>query len=399
LPKERTHSFMTLSFDNTEIAFASKSDLDLRRAWALFSMLGRKSLVDGGKKLTEVAFALHLPVKGAIKATLFRQFVGGETINECAHTIAALAKYNIGTILDYSSEGKRSEGSFEATTQELLRGIAFAKGNTHVPFAVFKVTGLARFELLEKVSTGAPLSPQEQAEYKRVEDRIDRICRAAAAAETPVYIDAEESWIQPAIDDVALRMMRRYNHDHAWVWNTIQLYRHDRLAYLKQLYTDTRADNLHLGFKLVRGAYMEKERDRAAKQGYPSPIQPDKASTDRDFDAAVDFCLQHIDAIAFCAGSHNEDSNLKLTQQMATYQIPANHPHVWFAQLLGMSDHISYNLAQAGYNVAKYVPYAPVREIVPYLIRRAEENTSVAGQTSRELSLILKEMQRRRKTV
>jgi proline dehydrogenase len=198
---------------------------------------------------------------------------------------------------------------------------------------------------------------------------------------------------------VALRMMRRYNHDHAWVWNTIQLYRHDRLAYLKQLYTDTRADNLHLGFKLVRGAYMEKERDRAAKQGYPSPIQPDKASTDRDFDAAVDFCLQHIDAIAFCAGSHNEDSNLKLTQQMATYQIPTNHPHVWFAQLLGMSDHISYNLAQAGYNVAKYVPYAPVREIVPYLIRRAEENTSVAGQTSRELSLILKEMQRRRKTV
>jgi proline dehydrogenase len=388
---------MTLSFDNTEIAFASKSDLDLRRAWALFSMLGRKPLVDGGKKLTELAFALHLPVKGAIKATLFRQFVGGETIHECAQTIAALGKYNIGTILDYSAEGKRSEGSFEATTQELLRGIAFAKGNPRVPFAVFKVTGLARFELLEKVSAEAPLSPQEQAEYGRVEDRVDRICRAAAAAETPVYIDAEESWIQPAIDALALRMMRRYNHDHAWVWNTVQLYRHDRLAYLKQLYADTRPENLHLGFKLVRGAYMEKERARAAQQGYPSPIQPDKGSTDRDFDAAVEFCLQHLDAIAFCAGSHNEDSNLKLTQQMAAHQIPANHPHVWFAQLLGMSDHISYNLAQAGYNVAKYVPYAPVREIVPYLIRRAEENTSVAGQTSRELSLILKEMKRRRK--
>ncbi|PIQ26416.1 proline dehydrogenase [bacterium (Candidatus Blackallbacteria) CG17_big_fil_post_rev_8_21_14_2_50_48_46] len=385
-----------ISFDNTEIAFASRSDLDLRRAYLLFRTLGNRNLVECGKYLTQIGFALHLPLSPAIKATLFRQFVGGETIEECRQTIERLADYGIGTILDYSAEGKSSENSFEQTTQELLKIIARAKGDPHIPFAVFKVTGLARYELLEKASQWGGLSASEKEELERVEHRIERICRAAADAETPVFLDAEETWIQPAIDRFALEMMRKFNREKAWVWNTLQIYRWDRLSYLKELHAQAQKEGFYLGLKLVRGAYMEKERARALSKGYPDPIQPDKASTDRDFNAAVSYCLENLDRISLCAGSHNENSNYHLVQWMQKYALPENHAQIWFAQLLGMSDHLSFNLAQAGYNVVKYVPYAPVKDIVPYLIRRAEENTSVAGQVGRELDLITREIKRRR---
>jgi len=385
-----------LSFDNTEIAFESRSNLDLRRAYLLFRTLGSRQLVELGKYATQVSFALHLPIDPLIKASLFRQFVGGENIEACTHTIADLAKYKIGTILDYSAEGKSSESSFENTTSELLRGIARAKGDPHIPFAVFKVTGLARFELLEKVSQWGGLSASEKAELEKVEDRIERVCAAAAEAQTPVFLDAEESWIQPAIDRFALTMMRKYNHEAPWVWNTLQMYRRDRLAYFKDSLHLAQQEGFHLGLKLVRGAYLEKERERAARKGYPDPIQPNKAATDHDFNAAVSLCLDHLDRVSFCAGSHNEDSNYHLVAEMQKRQLPADHPRIWFAQLLGMSDHLSFNLARAGYNVVKYVPYAPVKEIVPYLIRRAEENTSVAGQVGRELDLIMREISRRR---
>jgi proline dehydrogenase len=385
-----------LSFDNTEIAFASRSNVDLRRAYLLFHTLGSRKLVEMGKYLTQVGFALHLPISPLIKATLFRQFVGGETIEACQDSISQLSKYGIGTILDYSAEGKASESSFEQTLKELLRIIARAKGDPDIPFAVFKVTGLARFELLEKVSQWGALSNSEKAELERVEARIHQICEAASTADTPVFLDAEESWIQPAIDRFALSMMRIFNRSKPLVWNTLQMYRKDRLDYLKDSWHLAQDEGFYLGLKLVRGAYMEKERERASKKGFPDPIQPDKFSTDRDFNAGVSFCLEHIDRIALCAGSHNEASNYHLLEQMQKHNLEPKHPHIWFAQLLGMSDHLSFNLAQAGYNVVKYVPYAPVREIVPYLLRRAEENTSVAGQVGRELDLITREIQRRR---
>lgn len=386
-----------LSFDNTEIAFASRSDADLRRAYLLFRTIANRRLVEVGKCLTQVGFALHLPLDPLIKATLFRQFVGGETIEACEATIARLAEYGIGTILDYSVEGKATEDSFEQTTEEILKIIARAQGDARIPFAVFKVTGLARFQLLEKASsTWDGLSRSEQQELQRVEHRIERICAAAVAAETPVFLDAEETWIQPAIDRFALAMMRRWNQKRAWVWNTLQMYRWDRLRYLHELLTLSEKENFQLGLKLVRGAYMEKERERALRMGYPDPIQPNKAATDRDFNAAVTLCLDNLARVAFCAGSHNEASNYYLVQAMQERQLPNDHPHIWFAQLLGMSDHLSYNLARLGYRVVKYVPYAPVKDIVPYLIRRAEENTSVAGQVSRELDLIAREIRRRR---
>ena len=385
-----------ISFDNTEIAFAGRSDLDLRRASLLFRLIGSRVLVEAGKHLMQLGFALHLPIAPLIKATLFKQFVGGETIEACENTIQRLATYGIGTILDYSAEGRSSEAGFEETTAELLRIIARARGDQRIPFAVFKVTGLARFELLEKLSQAEALSAEEQAELTRVEDRILRICQAAAEAETPVLIDAEETWIQAAIDHFALTMMRRLNREHPWVWNTLQMYRHDRLDYLRELLQIAQDEGFQLGLKLVRGAYMEKERARAARLGYPDPIQPDKAATDRDFDAAVALCLAQLERVAFCAGSHNEVSNYRLLEQLHAQALPPDHPRIWFAQLLGMSDHLSYNLARAGYRVVKYVPYAPVREIVPYLIRRAEENTSVAGQMGRELDLITRELKRRR---
>lgn len=385
-----------LSFDNTQVAFSGKTDKDLNRSYWLFKMVSSSTFVNMGKSLTSLALGLRLPIRGLIKATIFKQFVGGENIEECEQTIRDLGKYGIGTILDYSVEGKESEADFDACAAETRRTIAKAKGNPLIPFCVFKVTGLARFDLLTKVSAHQQLSAEEQKEYGRVQLRVSSICKDAYEANVPIFIDAEESWIQEAIDTLATQMMVLYNTERAIVYNTFQLYRKDRLGYLKQSLSAARHSNYYLGAKLVRGAYMEKERARATELGYPSPIQDTKENTDRDYDAALEFCVEHADRIAICAGTHNENSSVKLTHMMESAGISRGDTRFYFSQLLGMSDHISFNLASEGYKVAKYVPYGPVKEVLPYLIRRAMENTSVKGQTGRELGLIIREQQRRK---
>lgn len=385
-----------LSFNNTEIAFSGKTNNDLNRSYWLFKMVSNPTFVNIGQVLTNFSIKIHLPIKGLIKATIFKQFCGGETIEECDKTVKELGRFKIGTILDYSVEGKETEHDFEACTTETIATIAKAKNDSLIPFCVFKVTGLARLGLLEKVTAGQTLTSDEKKEFERIENRVDRICKAAHDTGTPVFIDAEESWIQKAIDDLANKMMATYNIQKPIVYNTFQMYCKDKLAYLKHSFGIAHQNNYYLGAKLVRGAYMEKERARATEKKYPSPIQDKKEDTDKDYDAALLFCVENIDRIAICAGTHNENSSMNLVQLMKDKSIPESNKHIFFSQLLGMSDHISFNLANAGYNVAKYVPYGPVNEVLPYLIRRAQENTSVKGQTGRELSLIIKEKQRRK---
>ncbi len=382
-----------ISFENTENAFKSKSDADLNRSYWLFKLIGNPLLVAAGAAFGPLA--LKVGFKGLIKATIFRQFVGGENINDCSQTIDHLAKFNIGTILDYSVEGKESEEDFEHCVQETIGAIEKAKGNVNIPFCVFKVTGLARFAILEKVSAENPLSSQEQAEWERVRARVRKISSAAAQAAQPLFVDAEESWIQPAIDALANENMAEFNKNSVVVYNTYQLYRHDRLQYLITSFEKAQSGAYHLGAKLVRGAYMEKERARALSNNYPSPIQTSKEKTDSDYDTALKFCIDHLDRMAVCAGTHNEKSSAYLVKLLNEKGISTNDKRVCFSQLLGMSDHISFNLSLSAYNVAKYVPYGPVAEVLPYLIRRARENTSVKGQTGRELSLIMKEKKRR----
>lgn len=384
-----------ISFDNTEIAFGYKSNSELRKSYYLFKLIGNPGFVSFGKYATNFALKLGIPIGWAIRNNIFKQFCGGESIAECARATKILDRFHIGTILDYSVEGKESEADFDHTRDETLQTIRTANGNPHIPFSVFKVTGLARFELLEKVNAKEKLSDEEIAEWQRVRGRVDDICALAYETGTPLFIDAEDSWIQDAIDQLTEEMMEKYNREKAIVFNTLQMYRHDRLEFLKISHQKAIQKGYFLGLKLVRGAYMEKERARALEKNYRDPIQPDKPTCDKDFDTAVDYCIQHIDRIAICAGTHNENSSLRLAQLMDEKQIARNDKRVYFAQLFGMSDHISFNLANAGYNVAKYVPYGPIKEVVPYLIRRAQENTSVKGQTGRELSLILKEMRRR----
>jgi proline dehydrogenase len=384
-----------VSFDNTENAFKAKTNRDLNRSYWLFKLVSNPALVNMGAKTAPIA--LNIGFKGLIKNTIFKQFVGGETINDCDKTIAELGKYNIGTILDYSVEGKESEADFDACLKETVETIHKAKNEKHIPFCVFKVTGLARFDLLEKVSARETLSEPEKKEYDRVKKRVHTICNEAHKAGQAIFIDAEESWIQQAIDDLADEMMWLFNKEKPLVYNTYQLYRHDRLNFLRTSLQKAAFQNYYLGAKLVRGAYMEKERKRATEKNYPSPINPDKASTDKLYNEAIKFCIDNGSRVAFCAGTHNEQSSLYLAKLMAETKLENNNPHVSFAQLFGMSDHISYNLSLAGYNVAKYVPYGPVKEVLPYLIRRAQENTSVKGQTGRELSLIIKEKERRKK--
>lgn len=396
-----------ISFDNTEIAFRSKNKQDLRRAYLLFKIIGAPSIVKIGKILTPIALKLHLPIKGAIKKTIFKQFCGGETIQECDNTIQNLAEFGIGTILDYSVEGKTEETDFEQTTQIIIQTIEKSATDKRIPFAVFKVTGIAQHHLLELASSRLraqrkgenlqELSVNEQNGLAAILNRIDRICATAAKHQTRLFIDAEETWIQTAIDQWTFEMMCKYNKEACIVYNTVQMYRHDRLAYLQNELERAQQAGIKYGVKLVRGAYMEKERARALSMGYPSPIQPDKASTDKDYDAALAFLVDNAAVFSVCAGTHNENSSLLLTELLQKAHIAPSEKQFYFAQLLGMSDHISYNLSDAGYQVAKYVPFGPVHEVLPYLLRRADENTSVAGQTSRELGLLIKERARRKK--
>lgn len=386
---------MALRFTDTAIAFRSKSDADLRRADWIFRAFEHPWLVRAGTRSLRTALALHLPVGGIVKKTVFRQFVGGESIDECRPLIAALWQHRVGTILDVADEGRTGEAEFDATLAEVERTIALAKGNPAVPFCVFKVTGLARFALLEKLDAGAPLDGAERDEWQRAQARVERLCAAAHANGVSILIDAEESWIQHTVDALADAMMARFNRDRAVVFNTVQLYRRDGLRILEKSHARAAEGGHWLGVKLVRGAYMEKERARAAERGLPDPIQPDKAACDASFDEALRFCMQRIDHVAVVAGTHNERSTLLLTDLMQQHGLRPDDPRVWFAQLLGMSDHLTFNLAAAGHNACKYVPYGPVRSVIPYLTRRAQENTSIAGQVGRERALILEERRRR----
>lgn len=385
----------SISFDNTEIAFKNKSDKDLKRGYWLFKIVASSTMVKIGKYLAKPS--MYLGFKPLLKKTIFKQFCGGENIDDCNNTIENLAKFKIGTILDFSVEGKTSEKNLDDTRDEIIRTTIKAKGNDMIPFCVFKVTGVIRFEILEKVTAKAKLTEAESQEWDRAQKRVEAICNAAAAANKPIFIDAEETWIQIAIDDLTVDLMKKINRGKTIVFNTYQLYRNDRYDALKKEIENARKEGYLVGAKLVRGAYMEKERDRAKAKGYASPIHIDKNACDDDYNRTLELCVNNIDIVSFCNGTHNEKSSLFLTELMKKANIEKNDKRIYFAQLLGMSDHISYNLANAGYNVAKYVPYGPLKEVLPYLIRRAEENTSVKGQTGRELGLIIKEQNRRKK--
>ncbi|WP_231463699.1 proline dehydrogenase family protein [Pedobacter sp. Leaf132] len=384
------------NFDNTEVAFRQKTNAELKKAFWLFKMIGSNFLTKVGPPITNFFLNIGLPIQGAIKSTIFQQFCGGETIAECDKAIAQLAKGGVGTILDYSVEGEEEEIVFDETCQEIIRTILRADGDKNIPITVFKITGIGRFALLEKLDAKQSLTSAEQAEFDKVKLRCEMICRTAFDKGVPIMIDAEETWIQDTIDELALDMMRKFNQERIIVYNTYQMYRHNKLADMKADHLIAKAAGFILGVKMVRGAYMEKERKRAAELGYPSPIQPDKESSDRDYNESLRYCVDHIDEIAIVCGTHNEDSSRLLTYLLDEKKVAHNHPHVYFAQLLGMSDNLSFNLADANYNVAKYVPYGPIKAVMPYLFRRAQENTSVAGQTGRELGLIERELKRRR---
>ncbi len=383
-------------FTNTEVAFAGKSDEALAKSARLFALMNKHWLVGIGSKLGIAAIKMHLPfVEGIVKNTIYEQFCGGTTLLETLKTIEHLQKQNVLTVLDYGAEAKEKEEDFNHTMNEIIRAIEFASQTPGVPMVSTKVTGLARFELLEAIQRGDVLSKELRAEYKNVLKRVDAICYVASQKNVSVFIDAEETWIQDTINHLVNLMMKRYNRERAVVFNTFQLYRTDQLQYLMHSFNLAKKEGYVLGAKLVRGAYMEKERERAAKMGYTSPIHPNKAATDDAYNTAVRFCVDNYEKIASCNASHNAESAMLQAELIAQRGIPRDHPHLLFCQLYGMSDNLTFNLAKTEYNAAKYVPYGPVREVVPYLIRRAQENSSVTGDMSREYQLVLKEMKRR----
>ena len=397
-----------ISFNDTATAFAYKSNKDLKKAEFLFSTMGNSLLVKLGLAVTPLAMRLKLPIQGLIRDTIFAQFVGGESLGETANVADKLEQYGVKIILDYGVEGKEGEENFEHACEEFIRVIHYAGTQRNMPFMSVKVTGIARFALLEKLDAAAvekrgyeglvhtgSLTNEEREEWARVVNRLDRIVSTAKKHHVGVLIDAEDSWIQDPVDAVVMQMMEKYNRDEFVVYNTAQLYRHDRLEFLKKSYEEAVEKGFKLGMKLVRGAYMEKERDRAKKMNYPSPIQPDKESTDRDYNLAVKFCIDNIDVIKVIIASHNEYSNLYGTELLEEKGLPLDHSNVHFSQLYGMSDNITFNLALAGCSVSKYLPFGPINDVIPYLMRRAQENSSVAGQTGKELALIRKEIKRR----
>ena len=385
-----------LDFQDTETAFADKSNAELKEKYRLFKMLNSPFLSGIGTRLAKFALSAGLPVQGLIKRTIFEQFCGGETIEESNRVVEKLGASGIGTILDYAVEGMSTEAAFDATKDEIIRTIERAKGDPNIPFSAFKVTGIAPLGTLERLSARKRLDAKSQAKAERIHSRVEEICSFAYSIQHPVLIDAEFTWHQDAIDRMATEMMERFNREIPIVYNTIQLYRTDRLQYLRNARKEASKNGYWLGMKLVRGAYMEVERERAAENGYPSPIHPDKTATDEDFNAAIEYCLKHLGEMAFVNATHNEESAMLLARRMNELGLPTDHPRVFFSQLYGMGDNISYVLAKHGFNVSKYVPYGPVADAVPYLIRRAEENTSAAGHMSRQLEMITRELKRRK---
>ena len=382
-------------FDNTEIAFSLKSDSELERAYFLFKMIQSQPMVRIGTAVTNFALKAHLPVEGLIRSTVFDHFCGGVTEEDCIPNIERMHGRGVFSVLDYSVEGKETEEQFEYALKKTLDSLEFAKEKKAVPFAVFKPTGVGRFGLYQKITEKEELTNEEKSEWLLVVDRFDQICKKAMTCDVPVLIDAEESWMQDAADNLIESMMEKYNQDKVIVFNTLQMYRHDRMEYLKELHQRAHQKGYCIGMKVVRGAYMEKERDRAEEKGYPSPICADKQATDDNYNEAIRYMMEHP-KMALFAGTHNEESSYLLMDLAKQHKIANDDRRLWFGQLYGMSDHMSFNLAKEGYNSAKYLPFGPVRDVMPYLIRRAEENTSVAGQTSRELNLIKSERKRRK---
>ena len=386
-----------LNFDNTEVAFRYKDNAEMRRAHFIFSVVNHPWISAIGTSLVRLALSMRLPVIPLLRNTVFKHFCGGENIEDSRKMISRLGKFQVKTILDYAVEGEQSESGFDRTCEEVITTFDEASRSSNVPFCVFKVTGMADMDLLEKIQHKELMTPEASEAFSRVRERIEKICAKAAECGIPVMIDAEESWIQDPIDAMATEMMKKYNRSRAIVYFTCQMYRKDAPQRLKAASDAAQAGGYFLGVKMVRGAYMEKERKRALELNYSDPIWPDKASTDKAFNEGLDYCMVNAGHIQLVCGSHNEESNLRLAGLHKKNQDRGMTSEVWFSQLLGMSDHISFNLALAGYQVVKYVPFGPVKSVVPYLLRRAEENTSVAGQSSRELLLIRKEVGRRKK--
>lgn len=383
-------------FENTEVAFALKSNMELHKARVLFSMVGNNFLVNAGSAVAGFALGIGLPVSPLFRYTVYSHFCGGETFDECKKTIEKLHQHRVGVLLNYGVELKETEDDFDKTIEKNLEALAFGGENKSVKALCIKITGFGRFALFEKIQSGEVLNKEEKKELERVKKRLHKLCVAALKNEVPIYVDAEESWIQSPLDDMVQNAMEEFNKKTCIVYNTFQIYRWDRLDYLKEQLQRAKSNGYILGAKLVRGAYMEKERERAAELGYPSPIHKNKSAVDEDFNKAVLLCLQQLDHVSVCIASQSEKSNLLAIQQMEKLKLPLNHERVLFSQLYGMGDNITFNLAMTGANATKYLPYGPVKDVVPYLIRRAQENTSVGGQTGRELSLINREIKRRR---
>jgi proline dehydrogenase len=390
------HTKPDLSFENIQVAFASKSDAALRKMFLIFAMMNSDMAVKWGIRIAKGALQFSLPIKGLLKKTIFGHFCGGESIAECASSISELNCYHIGAILDYSVEGEDDEKSFDHTRDEILRTIDCAASAEKIPFAVFKVTGLGDYKIMTRIQADKVLSEKEKASFKRTKQRVDQLCKAAFDAKVGILVDGEESWFQDVIDTMVDQAMEKYNKETAVVYNTYQMYRKNMMGNLKDAHHEAVSKRYYLGAKLVRGAYMEKEAKRAEKKGYSNPIQPNKEATDQAFNEAMQFCINNKQRIYLVSGTHNELSNIILTELMFLHGLKPDDKRALFAQLYGMSDHITYNLAKAGYNVAKYVPYGPVEAVMPYLSRRAAENTSISGQSSRELNLIKKEWARRK---
>ncbi len=386
-----------IRFDNTEVAFASKSNRDLKRSYFIFSTMQHPFIVSIGVRLTTWALKIGLPIKGIIKKTLFYQFCGGESISDSTKTVNQLADFNIKTILDYSVEGGSNEMSFDSTCKQIVEVCNSSKDNPNIPFCVVKLSGLGSVDLMTRAQAGEHLTEIEKNKLGYIHERAEEIAKAAKSNGLLFMIDAEETWMQDVVDEITYALMAKYNKDYPLVYNTYQFYCKDALPKLKRDADTAEKVGYYFGAKLVRGAYIEQERERANEMGYDDPIQEDKSSCDNDYDEGLKFCIENIGRVGLCAGTHNENSSAYLVDLIEEHDIMKDDPHVYFAQLLGMSDHISFNLSNAGYNVAKYVPYGPVEKVMPYLFRRAEENTSIAGQSGREISLVKKEMSRRNK--
>jgi proline dehydrogenase len=383
-------------FENTAVAFAHKTDTELQKAKWLFSLIGNNKLVSLGTSLADFALKIHLPISPLFRITVYEHFCGGETFDECKQTIAKLHKSHVYAMLNYGVELKEREEDFDKTIEKNLEALEFAGKNKDVKVLCIKITGFGRFGLFEKMQAGKKLTKAETEELDRVKDRLDKLCQSAAKNGVSIYVDAEESWIQDPLDEMVEDMMAKYNHKKAVVFNTFQMYRWDRLAYLNKLLKSSKSKGYILGAKLVRGAYMEKERDRADEKGYKSPIHVDKDAVDKDFNTAMNLCLDNLDHVSVCIASQSEESNMLAVKQIDAKKIERKHPHILFSQLYGMGDNITFNLARLGFNASKYLPYGPVKDVIPYLIRRAQENTSVSGQMGRELRLLTTEIKRRK---